>query len=367
MVELLRELPLCRGLRPRELTNVEKSARKRTFAQGEEIVREGDTADDLFVLISGRADVLRRDVRNAEYVLGEIGPGELIGEMAVVERKRRSATIRAREPSIALSLPASLVRSTPRMVENVARAMSARLREHADTSLEHAQQRVAIGELLVKVLVLLCGYAILLSALPWLRQQLPGESTTYVSLPVIGLFGVASWRFLRSTGWPLSRFGLGLRNLVGSVLEAIVLTPPFCALLVLVKWILVRAIPSWRGQLVIEHTDLFRRLAQPEIRTVLTLYGASALVQELIVRSALQASLEDFLVGRDRVVRAILAAALMFSVNHLHMSFAFAALAFLPGVFWGFLFHRQRNIVGVTLSHFAVGAFVFFVLGVRLA
>jgi membrane protease YdiL (CAAX protease family) len=56
----------------------------------------------------------------------------------------------------------------------------------------------------------------------------------------------------------------------------------------------------------------------------------------------------------------------MFSVNHLHMSFLFAALAFLPGIFWGILFNRQRHILGVTLSHFAIGAFVFFVLGVRL-
>src|SRR5262249_40553218 len=129
---------------------------------------------------------------------------------------------------------------------------------------------------------------------------------------------------------------------------------------------MVHAIPAWRGLPTIEHTNIAARLADPQIRTLLIVYGASALVQELIVRCALQASLEDFLIGRGRVTTAIFVSALMFSVNHLHMSFLFAALAFLPGIFWGILFHRQRHILGVTLSHFAIGAFVFFVLGVRL-
>lgn len=54
----------------------------------------------------------------------------------------------------------------------------------------------------------------------------------------------------------------------------------------------------------------------------------------------------------------------MFSVNHLHLSFLFALLAFIPGLFWGVLFHRRPNLVGPTLSHFVVGGYVFFVLGI---
>jgi membrane protease YdiL (CAAX protease family) len=128
----------------------------------------------------------------------------------------------------------------------------------------------------------------------------------------------------------------------------------------------VRIVPAWRGRPTIEHSDILVRLADPEVQLLLSIYAASALVQELIVRSALQSSLEDLLSGRGRTVAPIVVAALMFSVNHLHMSFVFALLAFLPGLFWGWLFHRKRHLAGVTLSHFAIGAFVFFVLGVRL-
>jgi hypothetical protein len=54
-------------------------------------------------------------------------------------------------------------------------------------------------------------------------------------------------------------------------------------------------------------------------------------------------------------------------VNHLHLSFAFAAAAFVPGLFWGWLFTRHRNLVGPTLSHVVVGTYVFFVMGVPMA
>lgn len=362
----LRDLPVFEGLSRRELAKIERASSERTLRSGEVLVREGAPANAMFVLLSGSVEVLRRDKRGTDYVVAEIGPGELIGEIAPIEGRPRSATVRALVPCKVLVLPEPLLRTQPNLLINVARAMSSRLRAHSDQSLDHARERAAMGELLVKTLVLLSAYAVLLSSLPWLRSIWPTLNTMYVSLPVIAAFGISSIRFLRSSGWPLSRFGLGFRNLFGSLLEAIVLTPPFALVLVGVKWIAVRVVPQWRGLPTFEHTAITERLADPEIRWLLVIYAASALVQELIVRSALQASLEDFLAGRGRTLAPILVAALMFSVNHLHMSFLFALLAFIPGVFWGWLFHRRRHIAGVTLSHFAIGAFVFFVLGVRL-
>jgi CRP-like cAMP-binding protein len=361
-----RDLPLLKGLSRRELQRVERAAQERSVRRGELLIREGDSDDVLYVLLSGSAEVVRRDARGAEYVVADVVAGEVVGELAAIEKRPRSATVRATEPCTLLVLPAELLRAEPRLLINLARVMSERFRAHSDLSLYYARERAAIGELMVKSLVLLCAYAVLLSALPWVRATWPGTSTSYLSLPVIALFGVSSYRFIRATGWPLSRFGLGFKHALGSVIEAALFTAPFAALLVAVKWVLVHIVPAWRGRPTIEHTDIAARLADPDIQLLLSIYAASALVQELIVRSALQASLEDLLAGRGRAVTPIFVAALMFSVNHLHMSFVFALLAFLPGLFWGWLFHRRRHLAGVTLSHFAIGAFAFFVLGVRL-
>ena len=361
-----RDLPLFAGLSRRELARIEKASEQTSFRRGDLLMREGDRGDDMYVLLSGSAEVLRKDARGAEYVVGDVAPGDLVGELGAIERRRRTATVRASEPCRVMVVPGALLRSEPRLLINVARAMSERVRAQNDLSLLYARERSAMAELMIKSLVLLSAYAVLLSALPWVRATWPGTSTSYLSLPVIALFGFSSYRFIRATGWPLSRFGLGFKHSLGSLIEAALFTPLLAAALVGVKWLMVRIVPAWRGLPTIEHSDVWARIADPEIRWLLSIYAASALVQELIVRSALQASLEDFLSGRGRTVTPILVAALMFSINHLHMSFVFAVLAFLPGVFWGWLFHRQRHLAGVTLSHFAIGAFVFFVLGVRL-
>ncbi|MBX3128099.1 MAG: cyclic nucleotide-binding domain-containing protein [Polyangiaceae bacterium] len=366
MVRLPKRSPLFDGLSRRERAAIAAAASERDVPRGEVLVAEGTAPDSLYVLLSGKAEVVRRDKRGTEFVLRDIEAGRLIGEVAALESQTASGTVRVTEPARVLVLPARLVRSMPTLVVNVARSMSESLQTQSDLSLEHATERAAMGDLLVKSLVLLCAYAVLVSALPWLRETWPRASTSYLSLPVIALFGFASVRFLRRTGWPLSRFGLGFRNLFGSLLEAALFTPLFAVVLVGVKWAAIRAVPAWHGLPLIERTDVVTRLLDPDIRTLLVIYAASAVVQELIVRCALQASLEDFLVSRGRTKLPIFVAALMFAVNHLHMSFIFALLAFIPGLFWGWLFHRRRHLVGVTLSHFAIGAFVFFVLGVRL-
>ena len=364
--QLLEKVPLFAGLSRRELESVASAVTRRDVVAGADIVAEGDAAAELFVLLSGHAQVLRRDEgRGAHHVIGEVSRDQVIGEMALFGREPRSATVRATEPLALLVVPFHALGAHPQLLVNLARGMSDRLRAQGDLSFEAAQQRAAMGELIVKVLILLCGYAILLSALPQVRQYLPG-STTWISLPVIGLFGAASWRFLRNSGKPLSSFGIGFRHLFGSLFEAALITPPFLALLVGVKWVLIHVLPALRGSKLIENVDVAATLADPATRRLLIIYAISSAVQEMIVRSALQASLEDFLVGKRRVATAIFTAGVMFSVNHLHMSFLFAALAFLPGLLWGWMFHRQRNLIGVTLSHVVVGGFVFFVLGVKL-
>lgn len=366
MARVPKDLPVFDGLSRRDLAKIGNAAAERRLSPSEVLLTEGTAPDEMYVLLAGALEALRCDRRGTEYVLGDIAPGELVGELAVVGKRACHATVRATKPSHVLVLPAELVRTEPKLVTNVARAISERLRVQSDLSLEYLRERSAMGELLVKSMVLLCAYAVLLSAMPWVRSTWPAASTTALSLPIIALFGLFSYRFIRATGWPLSRFGLGFQNALGSLLEAMVFTPLFAAVLVGVKWLTVHFVPSYRGLPTIEHLDVLARLADPEIRWLLVVYGTSAVVQELIVRSALQASLAEFLSGGRRSTTPILVAALMFSVTHLHMSFLFAALAFLPGLFWGWLFHRRRHLLGVSLSHYAIGVFVFFVLGVRL-
>ena len=60
------------------------------FEAGSQILREGEEGDRMYVLIDGAADISLKG-----EVLGQAGPGEIIGEMALVSPGKRSATITA--------------------------------------------------------------------------------------------------------------------------------------------------------------------------------------------------------------------------------------------------------------------------------
>ena len=70
------------------------------FEPGQEIFREGDVGDRVYIILSGKAEVLREDRR-----LATLARGEYFGEMAVLEQARRNATVRCLEPMDVLALP----------------------------------------------------------------------------------------------------------------------------------------------------------------------------------------------------------------------------------------------------------------------
>ena len=93
------------------------------------------------------------------------------------------------------------------------------------------------------------------------------------------------------------------------------------------------------------------------------LYCVHAMIQEFIARGCVQGGLHQFIVGKGAATMAIILSTMIFSVIHLIMNFNFALLTIAPGLFWGYLFYKQRNFWAVGISHFLIGATAFFILG----
>jgi NADH dehydrogenase len=74
------------------------------FEPGQEVFRQGDLGDRMYIVLSGGAQVLRRE-GGEEVVLAELGAGEYFGEMALLNQTTRGATVRCTVPMNALSLP----------------------------------------------------------------------------------------------------------------------------------------------------------------------------------------------------------------------------------------------------------------------
>jgi CRP/FNR family transcriptional regulator, cyclic AMP receptor protein len=104
----------------------------RRFRRGAVMLREGEDPTRVLVLLEGRAKAITHTDEAREVVLGFMGPGELVGEVAVIEERPRSATVVALEPVSALALADrdfwSLLEAHPRIWIVVHKTVIGRLR-----------------------------------------------------------------------------------------------------------------------------------------------------------------------------------------------------------------------------------------------
>ncbi|MBW2453998.1 MAG: cyclic nucleotide-binding domain-containing protein [Deltaproteobacteria bacterium] len=92
--DVLHGMPLFSRLNERELLRVMQAAEVYQFEKDEVVVKEGEEGDQMFVTLQGRLQI-----ETGQAVLDEIGPGEHLGEMALLRSTPRSATVTALEPS----------------------------------------------------------------------------------------------------------------------------------------------------------------------------------------------------------------------------------------------------------------------------
>jgi serine/threonine protein phosphatase PrpC len=88
--DVLANMPLFARLTERELLRVMQSVEVRAFADGASVIKEGDKGDELFIVLEGKVRVSR-----GEQTLTHLGPGEHVGEMALIRSVPRSATVTA--------------------------------------------------------------------------------------------------------------------------------------------------------------------------------------------------------------------------------------------------------------------------------
>ena len=106
---LLGQIPILQFLPPDVRELVEASFVSARYTFGQEIVREGEPADALYVLVSGRARVLKRAEGGDEISLGGVRPGETFGEGDLLNPGIRATTVRASSDVEVLRLDQSVV------------------------------------------------------------------------------------------------------------------------------------------------------------------------------------------------------------------------------------------------------------------
>jgi CRP/FNR family cyclic AMP-dependent transcriptional regulator len=129
--DFLSRAPLFARLESRQLHRLADLCVPRSYDKGEEIVVEGSTGLGLFVITGGRVEVTR-GTGDDKVVFAELGSGDLLGEMSLVDDQPRSATVRTLEPTTCLLITRgsfqSLVDREPEIAWCIVPVLAGRLR-----------------------------------------------------------------------------------------------------------------------------------------------------------------------------------------------------------------------------------------------
>ena len=129
---LLREIPIFADLSPEDLKLVAETAREEWYPQSTVIFNEGDEGDNVLLIVSGELEVFRM-MNGTGQVFARRGPGDFVGETAIIESAPRSAALRTLTDVRVLAIDGEtfkgILRERPDVAFAVLRSLSRRLRE----------------------------------------------------------------------------------------------------------------------------------------------------------------------------------------------------------------------------------------------
>jgi CRP/FNR family transcriptional regulator len=134
LVEALRSVPLFSGLSSKQLESIRRVSQTREFGKEALLFREGEQGDSLYLVLSGRVKAILMAEDGREVILAFLGPGELVGEMALFDpEERRTATVVTAEPSSLLILSGrqfmEVILQNPSIALSILRTLTRRLKD----------------------------------------------------------------------------------------------------------------------------------------------------------------------------------------------------------------------------------------------
>jgi CRP/FNR family cyclic AMP-dependent transcriptional regulator len=137
--DTLAHVELFSGLEKKDLQQLAGACRERTYSPGTKLIKQGDTGVGLYVITNGSVHVSREnDPDKAELDLGTVGPGNVLGEMSLLDDLPRSANVTAVTDVTALLLPVwefrTTLRSHPDIALRLLATLSRRLRKAESNS-----------------------------------------------------------------------------------------------------------------------------------------------------------------------------------------------------------------------------------------
>ena len=100
----LAQVPIFRRASAGELEELGSIAKRETFRPSTVVFFQGNRADKLYVILSGAAKVYRQADDGKQKIIGTLGPGDIFGELTLLDGRERSATVETIEQTEMLSI-----------------------------------------------------------------------------------------------------------------------------------------------------------------------------------------------------------------------------------------------------------------------
>jgi CRP-like cAMP-binding protein len=383
------EIPLFARLPKHRRDALERHIRICGVDAGERIFAEGEpNPGRFFIVLEGEVSLCNRGQAfsthtMADYEISVRSKNEVFGTISFLDGEPFSSSAFAKTPVTLAVLCFSEAGSSAEL-RKLRAAVVAELRRQLTSDLRHsitdrlgslqqeaefARYKNAVGRIVVTTLAILSFYTLLLSLLP---QFMVALAVNFAISPfIIILFASVMGPVILYSGFPPSFFGLQTANWKSALAFSIAVSLAFIAAGALLKWILINTTQTFAGLSLFGvadvKVDMHQVMASPLYWVAVGLYLLLTPIQEFVARCCLQAPLYAFLNGTEfsRRILSILVSNLVFAAAHSHISFAFAVAAFIPGLFWGWIFARTNSLIAASASHFMIGGAGIFLFGIE--
>ncbi len=349
------------GLAPQTIDAMRQVMRVYTVPAETMLTTQGEATNSLFLVESGQVAVFyegNNGERSDERLLADLTGSVILGEMALLDGKPRSASVRTLTECRLMELRPSEIQALPGgdhvladLRSNLAMAVTNRMREQTskyvasmEREMKAIKERQHFGQFFIYTLGLMTIGMLVndILAKQVLKLNIFTPTFAWVYLLIIMVpTSFVIWRMKI----PLSDLGVTLVGIKKSLREGAALSAALMVLAFSAAWIL--------GLLGIKTGT-----PVPADWAGTSGYFFHSVLQELIARGLMQSSFQRFL-GDDKGLRSVVLASVLFGIFHIHFGLLAVVTTIVSGLMFGLLYLRHRNLAGVTLVHFFAGAAAF--------
>ena len=145
VTEMLKEISFFSNMSDYDLRQIAEIVMEKSYRKGAAIIEELTEAERFFIIHKGKIEITKKFEGYEEFVLAVQSDGDFFGEMALLDEGRRSATVRALEPTTVLEISRNnfetLLYKAPVLAYRIMKELSSRLRETGALLISYLKQR----------------------------------------------------------------------------------------------------------------------------------------------------------------------------------------------------------------------------------